>query len=121
MLYNSKNNIIPDINTTYKSVLGAELPISVYLPENFDKAKKYPVAIVIHGGGWYAVTSESPAWNGGVMGHNAIYYRNKGFVGISFSYRSINISPDTQASDLISDCFDALAYTKNNFDFIRRI
>ena len=118
MLYNSKNDIKPDINTTYKSVSGVQLPISVYLPENFDETKKYPTAIVIHGGGWYAVNPESPAWTGGVMRHNAIYYKNQGFIGITFSYRSINLSLDTEASDLISDCFDALNYIKNNFDFI---
>ena len=84
MLYNSKNSIEPDINATYKSILGVELPISVYLPENFDKTKKYPAVIAIHGGGWYAVAPDSPAWKGGVMGHNAIYYRNQGFVGITF-------------------------------------
>ena len=118
MLYNSKNNIIPDINTAYKSISGADLPISVYLPENFDKTKKYPTVIAIHGGGWYAVTPESPEWKGGVMSHNAIYYKNKGYVGITFSYRSINFSPNTEIRDLISDCFDALLHIKNNFDFI---
>ena len=118
MLYNSKNKIAPNINTTYKSVSGTNLPLSVYLPEGFDKAKKYSAVIAIHGGGWYAVSPESPEWTGGAMGHNAKYYQSKGFVGITFSYRSINFSPDTEVKDLIKDCFDALVYIKNNFDFI---
>lgn len=118
MQYNSKCDTTPDINITYKRVFGAELPLSIYLPDGFDKDKKYPAVVAIHGGGWYAALPSSPKWEGGVMAHNAIYYKSKGIVGITFSYRSINISPYTEVKDLISDCSDALTYIKNNFDFI---
>lgn len=118
MYYNSKTEIPPDINVIYKEIHGAKLPISVYLPDNFDNQKKYPTVIAIHGGAWYAISHNSPEWDGGVMRHNAIYYAKKGFVAITLSYRSIGITNETTVADLICDCNDALEYIQNNFDFV---
>ena len=118
MYYNSKNEIQPDINVIYKKVYGIELPMSIYLPDKFDNTKKHPAVIAIHGGAWYAISHNSPKWDGGVMRHNAIYYAKRGFVSITLSYRSIDIKPETTVADLICDCNDALEYIKSNFDFI---
>ena len=118
MYYNSKNEIQPDINVVYKEIAGTELPLSIYLPDNFDRSKKFPAIIAIHGGAWHAITANSPKWDGGVMRHNAIYYARKGFVAITLSYRSIKFTDKTTVADLIDDCNDALGYIKNNFDFI---
>ena len=118
MYYDSNVVTNPDINEIYKEACGAKLPVSVYLPENFDKEKKYPTAIVIHGGGWHAVGTKSPEWTGGVMNHNAIYYQKRGFVGITISYRGIKITPETSAKDLICDCNDALKFIKENYSFV---
>lgn len=117
MHYNSENKIMPDISVTYKTVCGLELPMSVYLPHDFDKAKKYPPVVAIHGGAWHAVSSDSPKWDGGVMRHNAIYYAEREFVSFTISYRSIDASPETTVADLAEDCNDAVEYIKSNFSF----
>lgn len=117
MVYNSKIEIMPNINVTYKKVCGVNLPMSVYFPPDFDKSKKYPTVVAIHGGAWHAVTPDSPEWDGGVMRHNAIYYAKKGFVSFTISYRSIDATPETTVSDLAEDCNDAIEYIQNNFHF----
>lgn len=118
MYYNSAIEKKPDINCVYKEAYGVKLPLSVYLPDNFDSKKKYPAIIIIHGGAWHAVTSDSPPWDGGVMRHNALYFAKQGYAAITISYRSINITPETDVADLICDCNDAICYIKDNFDFI---
>ncbi len=118
MYYNSSLEKVPDINLIYKEIHGIKLPMSVYFPENFDSKKTYPGVIAIHGGAWHAITADSPQWDGGVMKHNAAYYAKKGFVAITYSYRSINNSDETDVKDLICDCNDALCYIKDNFKFI---
>lgn len=118
MRYDSKVEKTPDLNITYKEINGISLPMSVYFPKDFDSSKTYPTVIAIHGGAWYAINKNSEKWNGGYMRHNAVYYSQKGYVAVAFSYRSIDFTPATDVFDLICDCGDALNYIKNNFSFV---
>jgi len=118
MFYDSSTVKSPDISLFYKDISGVKLPVTVYLPEGFDKAKKYPTVILIHGGGWYAIREGSAEWKGGVMKHNACYYQKQGMVSITISYRGINFTPETEVKDLINDCNDALGFIKDNFSFV---
>ncbi len=83
-----------DIFQFYKTVDGLRLPIQVFLPDFFDKTCTYPTVIAIHGGGWNALKETPADWDGGWMANNVKYYREKGYVGIVFSYRDFAICPD---------------------------
>ena len=107
----------PDITVFYKSVGEIRLPLHVYLPEGFDAKRSYPTVVVIHGGGWHAVSTPMDAWDGGHMRGNAKYFAARGYVAVAFSYRDVSL-PDTDVSDLVSDCADALAYIAESLPFI---
>ena len=57
-------------------------------------------------------------WNGSWMANTARYYAKKGYIGIAFSYRDIDLQSDTDVGDLIEDCYDAIEYIKNNYTFV---
>lgn len=107
----------PDMAVFYKTVGELRLPLHVYLPEGFDRSRRYPTAVVIHGGGWHAVQTPLAEWDGGHMRGNAKYYAAHGYVAVAFSYRDVSL-PDTDVSDLLSDCTDALSYIAEQFPFI---
>ena len=116
-MFNFDTETKPNINTFYKDI-GIKLPIQVYLPENFSEDKKYKAVIAIHGGAWAAFKETPDSWDGGTMRHMAMYFRDKGLVGIVFSYRDIKFNETTDISDLIEDCNDALKFIKENYKFI---
>ncbi len=116
-MFDFSKEIKPDIDTYY-NMGSLQLPIHVYLPKGFDKNKKYKTVVAIHGGGWESMLETPTQWDGGWMRHCARYYAALGFVGIVFSYRSIKLSEDTDVSELIADCNDALGYIKKNFAFV---
>ena len=78
------------ISVFYKTVGNLKLPLQVYLPDNFDKTKKYKTVIAIHGGAWHSLKETPADWNGGWMAGNVKYYAKKGYVGIVFSYRDLD-------------------------------
>ncbi len=107
----------PDINVTYKTVNGLKLPLRVYLPKNFDRHNKYNAVICIHGGGWTTGVKNNEPWNGGDMSAHSSYYASKGFVGISFSYRSVDLDT-VDLKDIVEDCNDAMRFIAESYDFI---
>ncbi len=107
----------PDMAVFYKTVGELRLPMQIYLPEGFDQGRRYPLAVVIHGGAWHAVQTPLDMWDGGHMRGNAKYFARRGYVAVAFSYRDISL-PDTDIRDLVSDCADALAYIKEQYRFV---
>ena len=72
--------------TSFKAKDGKEIPAKIYLPVNFDKSKKYPMVVFVHGAGY--LQNVQNGWN-----H---YYRefmfneiltDKGYVVLDIDYR----------------------------------
>ncbi len=101
------------VNDTYKQVNGINMPVRIYYPEN---EKNDVLVIAIHGGGWHAVT-KNEEWNGNWMAYQAEYYAKRGYTGAVFSYRSIDITEDTDVFDLYEDCRDAVKYITERVDY----
>ena len=114
------NNRKADICVYYKTVGKLQLPLQVFLPDNFDKSKKYKTIVAIHGGGWSSLKETPVDWNGGWMANNARYYAQKGYVGIVFSYRDLKFESNCDVGDLLCDCYDAMQYIANHFSFVDR-
>ena len=104
-----------DIDVYYKMVDSLNLPLQVFLPEGFDETKQYKTVIAIHGGAWHSLKETPSDWDGGWMGNTAKYYAKKGYVGIVFTYRDIDLG---DVGDILNDCYDAIAYIKTNFSFV---
>ncbi|MBR5613870.1 MAG: alpha/beta hydrolase fold domain-containing protein [Clostridia bacterium] len=119
MLKTDYKAIVPDISVIYKNVNGLELPLRIYLPKGFSKKKKYTAVICIHGGGWTTGIKDNELWNGGDMSAHSAYYAAKGFVGVSFSYRSVALD-GVDLRDIIEDCNDAVRFIAENYRFIDR-
>lgn len=114
--------IQPQIDEVYKEVDGTKLPIKIYKLENSQNSKT--AVLAIHGGGWYAVKGEWEQWSPGWlwMNYQAQYYYDKyGYTTAVISYRSINLNEETEVSDLIEDCKDALKYFRENAEFDKLI
>ena len=107
-----------DISVFYKKVGNLELPLCVYLPENFDETKQYPAVLCVHGGSWGAIKETPKNWDGSWMAGNAKYYAEKGFVGIVFTYRDIKYEETTNVGDILADVGDAVSYIKQNMAFV---
>ncbi len=119
MSYTDKlNDKKADISIFYKNVNNLNLPLQVFLPENFNDANKYKTVIAIHGGGWYSLKETPYEWNGDWMANNVKYYTQKGYIGIVFSYRDLHFLPNGDVGDLLIDCRDAIEYIKTNFSFV---
>ncbi len=104
-----------DRTEAYKYFDGEPINLSFYFPEGYDRAKKYPLFIFIHGGGWssHKIFDDQTQWSGDYLGYLARYYADRGFVSVSVDYRLS--SPDGQAEnrqviDCCDDCFDAIDY-----------
>lgn len=111
--------IEPTIDGSYKTVDGVRLPIKMYIPENGEN--KNVAVLAIHGGSWYAVKKDSDTWDGSWMNYQAQYYFDKGYTSAAISYRSINITEETNVFDLIEDCKDAVSYMREQADFDKLI
>ena len=107
-----------DISVFYKKIGELELPLQVFLPENFESTKTYPAVIAIHGGGWESLRKTPVEWDGGWMANNVKYYADKGYVGIVFSYRDLRFQKDGDVGNIIEDCYDALAYVAKSFSYV---
>lgn len=104
------------VNDTYKTINGINLPIRIYYPDNHNG----DCVVNIHGGGWHAVSDNSD-WNGGWMNYQAEYYAKKGYIGIVFSYRSIDLTEKTEVSDIYCDCKDAMKYINDTIKYNKMI
>lgn len=108
-----------DKNVVYKSTDERDLVLSYYLPPAYDKSKKYPCFIFIHGGGWHSrnILGDQSDWSGDYLGYLARYYANKSFVAVSIDYRLMRESGQAegfQLIDLYEDCYDAVKYITDN-------
>lgn len=82
--------------------------LDVYYP-NIDK-EKYPVIIVIHGGGWSHMDKRD--WHL----YPSFFGLEKGFMVASVNYRLI---PKHKSPSGINDCFGALEYLVNHADNLK--
>ena len=86
-----------------------------YFPQNYDRAKRYPTLILIHGGGWGAhmIFEDQEHWQGDYLGYLARYYANKGMVCVSIDYRlarDFGQAKDYELINCYEDCCDAIDY-----------
>lgn len=112
--YDKNNNIQPDIKDIYRTVNSLELPVYIFNPKVQNDKNKY-IVICIHGGGWTTGIKADSEWNGGDMIHQAKIFSQLGFFGVAISYRNIT-NPDTDITDLINDCKQAVYYIKNKLN-----
>ena len=108
MQYKIEGELTSGFSVIYKTVNNLELPMRIYMPE--EKKANGRTVINIHGGGWRGIT-KNEKWNGSYMKYQADYFSKLGFVGIEFSYRSIELE-NTKIFDIIDDCIDAMKYIK---------
>lgn len=95
----------------YKVINGVGLPMRVYLPE-----KEADTAVLcIHGGAWRGAIKDNSPWDGSWMSKHAEYYAKNGKIGISISYRDLDLSEDTYTKEQIEDCRDAAKFIKELF------
>ncbi len=116
---------------TYKKHDGKKLKLGFYFPDNYNKGKKYPIFMFIHGGGWTAskIFSDQSGWSGDYLGFLARYYSKRGFISVSIDYRLMNDRGQTdeyKLPDLVVDCIDALGFLKDHdyeygIDFSRSV
>lgn len=104
-----------DKTIVYKSVGETPNYIGYYFPEKYDNRKKYPVFIMVHGGGWcfHKIFEDQPHWQGDYLGYLARYYAEKGFISVSIDYRlARNMGQDKGYGILecYEDCCDGVDY-----------
>lgn len=105
-----------DISFVYKQASGVGLPMRIFLPdENVHRAK---TVLCIHGGGWTDAVRDDSEWNGGWMENNAKFLAERGFVAVTASYRSIELSETLSAADSLEDCKDVVRYLRKHMSFI---
>lgn len=109
----------PDKEFIYKVINGVGLPMRVYMPK--EEKEKYTAVLCIHGGGWRGAIKDNSPWDGSWMSNHAQYYADRGKVGISISYRDLDLSDDTFTKNQIEDCRDAVVFIKENFPFVENI
>jgi dipeptidyl aminopeptidase/acylaminoacyl peptidase len=107
---------------SFKAKDGKQIPAKIYLPDNFDKTRKYPMVIFVHGAGY--LQNVINGWNN--------YYREfmfhtiltrKGFVVLDIDYRgSAGYGRDfrTDVYDFLGgldyeDHIDAIDYAVKNY------
>ncbi len=107
------DEIKPKYDLIYKVKDGVGLPMKIFLPENYS-GDKLPCVLCIHGGGWRGAIKDNSAWDGSWMTNHAKYYAKNGKIGVSISYRDLDLSEQTDTCDQIEDCIDAVKYIKEN-------
>ncbi len=111
--YNKNNNFQPDIKDVYRTVKGLSLPVHIFFPKIKNEKNRF-VVICIHGGGWKTGIKSDVEWQGGDMIHQAKIFSLLGYNGIAISYRCLT-NPNTDITDLIDDCRQAILYIKEKF------
>ncbi len=104
-----------EVDTYYKKVDGVRLPVKIY------KRESDTLVLAIHGGGFKAIKEDAEVWSGSWMNFQAQYYADKGFSSAAISYRSIDISEDTDIFDQIDDCKAAVGFIKSQVAFKKLI
>ena len=89
----------------YKSTSDTLLKIYYKIPSTRKKKYKFPAIIWIHGGGW-------TAGNANIFFEHAVYFANRGAVGISIEYRLIGKNKSNSIIDEIIDCKSAIRFIK---------
>ena len=106
---------------TYKTVHEEPISLGYYFPKDYNKEKKYPTFLFIHGGGWtsHNILAGQSQWQGDHLGYLARYYADKGFIGVSIDYRlarNIGQEKDYGLIECYEDCCDAIDYVLNHAD-----
>ncbi len=104
-----------DQTICYTEAEGKPIYMGLFFPEDYDAWKKYPVFIMIHGGGWssHKVFEEQAHWQGDYLGYLARYYAQKGFVAVSLDYCLIKDwgqKPGFGLWEAYKDCMVAIDY-----------
>ena len=96
-----------DETVVYKEVNGSPICLGYYFPKDFDRTKKYPAFILIHGGGWesHKIFADQPHWQGDYLGFLARYYADKGMVCVSVDYRLARECGQAAGYEII-DCYE---------------
>ncbi|MEG1662270.1 MAG: alpha/beta hydrolase, partial [Clostridiales bacterium] len=108
-----------DQTRVYKQLGDQKLLISLYNPPCFSKNQKYPLLMLIHGGGWSSrrVFDDQTDWAGDYLGFLGRYFADRGYICASVDYRLLKGDggqPGYELMDLYDDCADATAYLKEN-------
>ena len=108
-----------DETVAYKTVDGQPVCLSLYYPKAYCRKKRYPVFLLVHGGGWasHTVFPDQGSWAGDHLGFLARYYAGKGYVSVSIDYRLMQENGQKDGFGLIElyeDCVDAILYLKEN-------
>ncbi len=107
-----------DKKVTYKTVDSENLEICYFFPLDYDKNKKYPLLIAIHGGGWGSrfIMNDQNEWSGDYLGYLLRYYADKGYIGAMCTYRLLQNGQkeERQLIHLYEDCQDALNYVADH-------
>ena len=105
---------------TYKKLANEDLKLCYYFPKNYDKNSKYPVFMIIHGGGWASrnMMEDQTEWSGDYLGYLARYYADKGFLSVVTTYGLLKATDiqneERQLIDLYTDCQDAMNYVADH-------
>lgn len=103
----------PDMTFLYKTVEGVGLPANVYMPKS-ENTKIQGVIVYIHGGGWQTgAVKERPCGGIEALTANADYMSEHGYIGVTITYRGLNITDTTTPYDMLEDCGDAVEYIRN--------
>lgn len=99
----------------YKYVDDNSIYLGYYFPKNYDRTKKYPTFVFIHGGGWasHKTFDDQEHWQGDYLGYLARYYADKGFLCVSVDYRLAIECGQLAGYEIIDsyeDCCDAMDY-----------
>ena len=107
---------------TYKKVGNTPISLGIYYPKGYQKGKKYPLFVFVHGGGWGShkiFSDQNGKWAGDYLGFLARYYAEKGYISVSIDYRLMQQNGQIDGYgiiDLYEDCFDAVQYLQTNQD-----
>ncbi len=97
-------NVIEEKNVVYDERFGDSTAMDVYLPDNAETGR--PGVLWIHGGGWSSFHRD-------VHTDHAIRLARAGYVSATIDYRLV---PEGVYTDLVKDCFCALAHFRANAD-----
>jgi len=98
------SNVIEVKGVVYDERFGDSTTMDVYLPDNAETAR--PGVLWIHGGGWSSFHRD-------VHTDHAIRLARAGYVSATIDYRLV---PEGVYTDLVKDCFCALAHFRANAD-----
>ena len=108
-----------DETVIYKTLENQPLYIGLFFPEDYNRNKRYPLFVLIHGGGWTSkkVFADQTHWQGDYLGFLARYYADRGFVAASIDYRLAGNRGQAHGRGIIDcyeDCCDALDYLEQH-------